>query len=522
MPSEPRLLFELVGFGIFFWLGVYLSVRAPRRSPLIAVSVTALFAQAVFFAASVLRDTTADAAALSALEHATWWSRALPLALWFHFSRLVARSDRADVPVWHEALLILFYLAGGAISLLGAVTDWFLMVVVRDGAAAVAPGPAYPAHIAYVLLVMLGVQINFARSVRRARRRSGAPAQISLVQLRLLEGGGWAFLAGALWLALIYFLRLGLPDSPGYLAMLVGLAAVGYAVAHYGLLLEGQRIERDFLYNLTGIAAVALLYLGLLIAAGVRSSPALLTLIALVALSHTGLDAGRRLLDRLFFSKAEQDARAEARDYAVALATAPVELPAPEPPADAAPAPADAPLPAKEFKDSMRRAISALRTPPRLAQSDLLASEVVELRVRQAAQEDNRLNRIAALRELLIAQIEGLRPLGHGDLPATSDPWRFYNVLYYPYVRGITRAAALDEVRRLADERRRQGQTAPGELEQVLVWLADLDERTYHNWQRRASDMIAENVWQDLLRRKRADAPQQAAPSSPGADRNFV
>jgi len=510
MTPDPRVLFELAGFGVFFWLGVYLLVRAPRPSQLIVVSVAGLFAQATFFAASVLRDSTGDPNALGALEHATWWSRVLPLALWFHFSRLIARSGRADVPVWHETLLIVFYLAAGAISLLGGFTDLFLTIVVRDGVASVAPGPAYPIHIAYMLLVMLGVQVNFARSVRRARRRGGAPAQVSLVQLRLLTWGGWAFLAGGLWLALSYFLRLRLPDVPGYLAMLAGLAVVGYAVAHYGLLLEGQRIERDFLYNLTGIGLIALVYLGLLVVAGVRALPTLLVLIALVTLSHTALDVGRRLLDRLFFSQAEQDARAEARDYAAALGTVPVEPPPPEPEQD--PAPPDQPeaaalppldpVPSKEFKDSMRRAISALRTPPRLAQSDLLASEAIEQRVLQAAQEDNRLNRIAALRELLITQIEALRPTASAELPATSDPWRFYNVLYYPYVRGITRSAAMSEVRRLSEERRRQGQAAPGELEQVLGWLADLDERTYHNWQRRASDMIAENVWQDLLRQR--------------------
>ena len=37
---------------------------------------------------------------------------------------------------------------------------------------------------------------------------------------------------------------------PGFLCLFVGLAALGYGIAHFGLLLEGQNIRRDFFYRI--------------------------------------------------------------------------------------------------------------------------------------------------------------------------------------------------------------------------------------------------------------------------------
>ena len=145
----------------------------------------------------------------------------------------------------------------------------------------------------------------------------------------------------------------------------------------------------------------------------------------------------------------------------------------------------------------VRKALTGLKNPPQLAKSPLLSLALVERRVARAGQEDNRLNRVVALRELLIEQIEGLRPDSDGSAHRVGDAWRFYNVLYYPYVRELSRKSALAEVRRLGEERRRNGQREPGELEQVLAWLADVDEDTFYKWQRRASDTIATILWEE-------------------------
>ena len=77
------------------------------------------------------------------------------------------------------------------------------------------------------------------------------------------------------------------------LFLIVGLAALGYGVAHFGLLLDGQNIQRDFLYNLTGIVLLNLLYGGLLALAGPITVESALALVALVTLTHSTFDIGR-------------------------------------------------------------------------------------------------------------------------------------------------------------------------------------------------------------------------------------
>ncbi|NJL34907.1 MAG: hypothetical protein HC893_14970 [Chloroflexaceae bacterium] len=109
-------------------------------------------------------------------------------------------------------------------------------------------------------------------------------------------------------------------------------------------------------------------------------------LIGLVIVTHTAFDSGRALLDRLFFSRAERTARAEARAYATVLGTSPVVPPAfvvPAPvlqPDEADPEPDEpagepnAPAPealtltqtalrpaSKAFQDQVRRAITDLK-----------------------------------------------------------------------------------------------------------------------------------------------------------------
>jgi len=397
----------------------------------------------------------------------------------------------------------------------------------------ISPGPGFGFFMLYLALTAAGAFANLLRA-RRALRRSGEPGDRALAQqLGVLAAGALFFLGGALWIAARNNWSLPISVLPGYLGLFVGLGALGYGVAHFGLLLDGQNVQRDFLYTFTGIVLTNLVYGGLLALAGGMSVEIALALVGLVTLTHTTFDSGRMLLDTFFFSRAERDARAEARDYATALGTAPVAPQSLEPepagaalpegeasaPEDLESQPADE-LSYKVFKDQVRKAITGLKSPPQLAKSPLLTLPLVELRVAQTGQEDNRLNRAAALRELLIERIESLRPAAGDPSPASTpstssgtssgtgsgqsaaaprvgEAWRFYNVLYYPYVRELSRKGALAEARRLHDERRRAGQREPGDLEHVLSWLADVDEDTFYKWQRRASDTIATILWEE-------------------------
>lgn len=536
--SNPVTLTQLIGFGVFLWLGVYLLMRVSVRTPTIVASIVGLFAQAAFFASSALSYNTADLGQLRFLDHAFWWTSVLPVATWCHFSLDAAarvpfarRRGRTlpGVPPVASAV----YVLAALVIVFGSATDLFLTSGLTGPAAGDPPRPGslYPLYPAYLGLAAGSAFVALARALWVAARSPERGDQLLAAQLRLLAGGGLFFLIGALWISSRYDWGLTPRVLPGYACLIAGLAGLGYGVARFGLLLEGKNIRRDFGYSLLGIGLINLLYVAILNATGPLPVGALLWLVGLVTVTHTAVDPGRNLLDRLFFSAAERAARAEARDYATDLGTtpvvAPVAAPEPEPrPAPGLPDPAAGPtqLPTlaelapaprsdgvdsppamgtgdfavggeKAFKDLVRKALTGLKSPPQLAKSPLLGLAVIEERVRVNGQEDNRLNRVAALRELLIEQIDGLRP-ADGASSRVGDAWRFYNVLHYPYVRELSRTAALAEARRLGEERRRRGVRDADDHEQVLRWLADVDEDTYYKWQRRASDTIATALWE--------------------------
>jgi hypothetical protein len=143
----------------------------------------------------------------------------------------------------------------------------------------------------------------------------------------------------------------------------------------------------------------------------------------------------------------------------------------------------------KVFDDAVRRALTHLLDPTKLVTSPLLRLALVSKTIHDQQLEDTRLNRAAALKSILIALLTELRPQGQDGGP-TSGAWRFYNCLYYPYVRGISRRRAPTVLRALVERREREGSPRT-EQEQVIRWLLQVDEDTYYKWQRRGSDTIA-------------------------------
>ena len=98
---------------------------------------------------------------------------------------------------------------------------------------------------------------------------------------------------------------------------------------------------------------------------------------------------------------------------------------------------------------------------------------------------DEPLERAAELKALLAECIARLKPRspGGGDF-GTSDEWRHYNALYFPYVAGLkpysSRAThdGLDPASRAA-----------------LDWFqTTIPERTLHNWQNAAAKLIAQDL----------------------------
>ena len=537
--SEYSLLLisQAVGFGIFLWLGLYVLSRASRHTPIVITTLVGLFAQAAFFLSDHLVTITHDQALHGFLTRISWWDNVVPMAVWFHLSSMICREKfyRRGGTIFTPAI-IAAYLAAAVLSLLGMFTN---LVLDHDSTRQTGdtfytgPGVGFLAYIFFLASVGLSAFVNLGRTFVRKRRNHQPDERIFTIQLALLATGAMMFLAGGLWLASRLYWRLAVSELPGDLFVIVGLLILGYGIANFDLLLEGQNGQRDFIYSFTGVALINLLYASILSLFGLNSIYSLL-IVGLVTVSHSMVDFGRQTLDKLFFSKDEQAARSDARAFALALASAPASnltwpnlietssqpisltstverlpdiLAAPLtefPNVVAAPSPSLNPeLPAfqsnsqKEFNDLVRKAITGLKNPTQMVKSPLLSLKIVGQRLTGSGQADNRLNRAAALREILIEQIESLRP---GDMAGTvnriGDAWRFYNVLHYPYVREVSRKGALAEARRLSEERRRSGQREAGQFEQVLTWLVDVDEDTFYKWQRRASDTVASSLWE--------------------------
>jgi hypothetical protein len=130
------------------------------------------------------------------------------------------------------------------------------------------------------------------------------------------------------------------------------------------------------------------------------------------------------------------------------------------------------------FVSMTRRAISHLGDLPKLATSPLMNLPAVV-----NAPTDNPLDRVMVLRTLLIESIERLKPVREAEF-GTTDEWRHYNALHFPYVRGIKPYG------------RRYGNDMGDEASrQAFVWFQSaVPERTLRNWQQAAAKLVAHDL----------------------------
>lgn len=138
-------------------------------------------------------------------------------------------------------------------------------------------------------------------------------------------------------------------------------------------------------------------------------------------------------------------------------------------------------LDAAEFTRLTRRALSAMGDLRRLAASPLTRLPIITRRLKERNASDSTLERAAELKALLAESIARLKP--RESHYGTSEAWRYYNALYYPYVVGVRPYTALpwDETTE--------------EIQQVMRWFqTQVPERTLHNWQNAAAELIAQDL----------------------------
>lgn len=494
--AVPLFVLHAVGFAGFLWLGLYALTRGDRGPVATLTGATALVT-ACFFVSGALNSLQTDHRTAALLQRLTWWDNILPIALWLHLS--LRLNPRAEIARWRRPALLGAYGLAVALSVVGMATN-----LVRDytGSSILGPvtaGPLYPLYVAF-LLGGTGVAVVNMVGLRRAVRSAdagdaehegatsgddattGAPLALGGTEIRLLLLGGICFLLGAGYLAVNNLIQLTRYEFPAYTLLLAGLGAVGAAIVVQGALLLGKDVRRDALYSLTGLAGLLILYLladGLLVGiTGLQHGIFALVLTALITCGHVLYDVLRAWLDQVFFTPSVRAERAAARAYAEALAVPPI-----------GPHPDLATV--KAFDDAVRRALTHLSDPTKLATAPLLTLRIVERAIAEQGLEDNRLNRAAALREILINLLDGLRPTDGSRV--THPSWRYYNCLYYPYVRGIGRRQAPTVLRQLQERRRREG-TPRGNLELCIEWMLQVDQDTWYKWQRRGSDTLSAAV----------------------------
>jgi hypothetical protein len=276
-----------------------------------------------------------------------------------------------------------------------------------------------------------------------------------------------------------------LPRSWVLLLLGLDLVALGLAIARLDALAGREALLPDAVRAFDAACLAALAFGGqvaLAMALGAGPTAAmtalLLATVATAVAAATFADPLAAGLDRVALGRFPR-ARRERGELRAAASAVPRLDPALDPGA----------LEAAEFARLTRRALSHFGDLPRLAASPLTRLRLVECRLAARGAPDDALERAAELKLLLAESVARLKPRGGGEF-GTSDEWRFYNALHFPYVVGLkpySRRAGRDP-------------TDPAAREALAWFRLAVPERTLHNWQTAAARLVAE----DLRRRDAA------------------
>lgn len=259
------------------------------------------------------------------------------------------------------------------------------------------------------------------------------------------------------------------------LAISLDLLCLGYVVGVLDAYDEGTRLFEDALRSLAAATLGIIIFGGqvVMVMAIVEdaSAPMLILLFGLITTLLVTLvfyDDIQSLLDGLIFSNTDnvRSQRASLRAASSGLARTAQSHPFQN-------------IDEKEFTRLTRRALSHYSDLNKLASSPLLQLEILDERI----EDDNILARANALKTLLRESIEQLKPEHTVDF-APTDEWRYYNVLYFPYIVGLKPYS-----------RRFFGDDLDSAEADALEWFRTyVPERTLYNWQNTAAELIAQNL----------------------------
>ncbi len=455
----------VVGFGLAWWLGLYLLARDPRK-PVLRRAAAGLIAYAGVVACAAVR-AAGESDVLAAVQGVLV---CVPAVAWTGVVvRLLPDGPRWLDRAWLNGQVPLVAVVLAALVATGDAPA--LAGGTAPGGAALGGGLGGPARVVLVVLVLGPLAAAVVALAVRWRRLQpalgGGVVAVATLQFGL---GAVALVFPFGWL-------------PGWLLM-AGIAAdlllLGLAVALFDAFDEGETLAADLRRSFLTAAALAVLFgsqVGLAIRLGNGlSRPLAALLLGTVGAAITVQVLGRTIstgMDRLAFpgDAALRQNRADLRDVA-----------------DALPRRASSPLDEMdedEFVRATRRALAHYGDLGKLVNSPLTALPAIDARLTARGAPDQPLERATELKELLLVSIQRLKPRD-GDF-GTSDEWRFYNALYYSYVVGI----------RPYSRRARHDGLAP-DANRALDWFRrQIPERTLYNWQTAAARIVATDLRTD-------------------------
>lgn len=439
-----------VVFTLSWWLGLYLLARDPRK-PVLVLAAIGLCSFAVVVAADAARVL----GRLDWLGRVEIYLAALPGIAWFAVLLELARPGDHWVGRTRELLLT------GAVA--GAA-------LVGAGWAGGVAGPLRAGHWLMFAVISLGALGALVKAVVRPRQRGSVTGVVVLATL-------FFALANAILIIPLDLVPSGLAlASTGFDVLLLGLA-----VALWDAFDEGQALRADMLRSFAATAAVAVLFggqalIGLAVTRGEPTTQTALTvlmfgILAVAIGAQVFADPLAGLLDRLAFwhSPALRADRAALRGTEAAL---PLRSASPLDDVDD-----------DTFVRLTRRALGHYADLSKLVASPLTALPAIGERLAARGAPDAPLERANELKALLAERIASLKPRDGGEF-GTTEQWRYYNSLYFPYVVGV-RAYA-------------QNATAAGldpTARRAWQWLVtEVPQRSLHNWQNAAARLIAADL----------------------------
>src|SRR5690242_903068 len=439
-----------VVFSLSWWLGLYLLARDPRK-PVLVLAAIGLTSFAVVVALDAVRVTSG----LDALSRVEIYLVAVPGIAWFAVLLELCRPSDS----WRSRAGEITLVAGvGAVALFGAVM------------AGNVDGPVRLGH--WVMFAAISLSTLGAMIVAVLQRTPGRVTGFVVI--------------GTLFFALanaIVVIPLGL--VPSWIALAstgFDVGVLGLAVAMWDAFDEGQALRADMLRSFAATAVVATLFGGqLLISLALEGQQTALTVLLFTSLGiaiaiNVLADPLAVLLDRLAFAlpPGVRADRAALRDAETALLSRSAN-------------PLDG-VSDETFARLTRRALGHYGDLSKLVARPLTALPVIDERLAARGAPDQPLERANELKALLADRIARLKPRDGGDF-GTTEQWRHYNSLYFPYVVGVrayaqnATASGLDPVAR-----------------QAWQWfVTEVPQRSLHNWQNAAARLIAADLRGNLV-----------------------